>query len=121
MQAGIDACVAHKGAGTMAGLARRLERVNATIPVQLGNGATGETRNLSPGGIFFVTDAEMESGSAIRFTIEFDSPAGKLCLECVGEVVRIERADGKIGVAAKITESRMERRNATPQRQGAHL
>ena len=72
----------------------------------------GVTRDISPSGIFFETDAEMTQGSPIHFSLEFENPSGKLLLECSGEIVRVERAGGKVGVAAKILESRLER--ATP-------
>ena len=100
------------------GLARQQERVAASIPVSIEGGATiGETVNVSPSGIFFVTDAELRTEGPLRLTLEFDSPAGKLYLECVGEIVRIERGDGKMGVAARITDSRLERRHSPPRPQ----
>ena len=92
--------------------ARQFERINAAVPVQLEGGLQGQTLNLSPTGVFFVIDADVESGKSIHFTLEFDNPGGKLYLDCVAEVVRTEKADGKLGVAAKIIESRLERRNA---------
>ena len=98
---------------------RTNERIDATLAVKLRGGATGVTRNISPAGIYFETSADMKDGNVIRFTLEFDDQAGKLTLECTGEIVRVERADGKIGVAAKIIESRLQRRVAVP-RQGAH-
>jgi hypothetical protein len=58
-----------------------------------------------------VTDAELRSKGPLRLTLEFESAAGKLYLECVGEIVRVEKGDGKIRVAAKITDSRLERRS----------
>jgi len=103
----------------MRGTARRHERINASVPVAIEGGATGETLNVSPGGIYFVTDAELRSKGPLRLTLEFESGAGKLYLECVGEIVRVEKGDGKLRVAARITDSRLERRT-TKQRQGAH-
>ncbi len=94
----------------MRGSAREFDRVNATIPVQFEGGVEGETRNLSPSGVFFVVDEEMKTGGSLRFTLEFDSAGGKLYMDCIGEIVRVQQTDGKIGVAAKITESRLERR-----------
>ena len=73
----------------------------------------GITRDVSPSGIFFETGEEMTPGAPIRFALSFDNPAGNLLLHCAAEVVRVERSDGKVGVAAKIIESRMERINAT--------
>jgi hypothetical protein len=103
----------------MAGSARQHERVNATIPVAIEGGGKGETLNVSPTGIFFVTDKELTDGGPLRLTLEFDNPSGKLYLECVGEIVRVEKENGKVRVAARISESRLERRNVKI-KQGAH-
>ena len=91
--------------------ARQFQRVNATIPVRLDDGGDGVTRDLAPGGVFFVTDANLDKGSAIHFTLEFEHPSTKLMLDCVGEVVRVEKTNGKLGVAVKITKSQLERRD----------
>jgi hypothetical protein len=96
----------------MSRVPRKHERVNAVIPVELEDGAEGITRDLSPAGVYFVTGGNLRSGEAIRFTLEFDNPAGKLYLDCVGEVVRVEDSGGKMGVAVRITESRLERRES---------
>jgi hypothetical protein len=90
-------------------LRRTQQRVSAVLPVNVEGHVAGMTRDISPSGIFFETDMEMTSGSSIHFALEFDNPSGKLLLRCSGEIVRVERAGGKIGVAAKIIESRMER------------
>ena len=97
------------GIQQMAELRRAQQRVSAVLPVKVDGHAAGVTRDISPSGIFFETDMEMTNGSAIHFSLEFDNPSGKLLLECSGEIVRIEKAGGKIGIAAKITESRLER------------
>jgi hypothetical protein len=89
---------------------RQNERVSAVIPVRLEDGAEGVTRDLSPAGVYFVTAEKMRDGEPIRFTLEFDNPMGKLYLDCAGQVVRIEDSNGRIGVAVKITESRLDRR-----------
>src|SRR5258708_3980562 len=93
----------------MTELRRAQQRVNAVLPVNMEGRTAGVTRDISPSGIFFETDTEMTNGSSIHFTLEFDNPSGKLLLECSGQIVRIERAGGKIGIAAKIVESRLER------------
>jgi hypothetical protein len=91
--------------------ARQFQRVNATIPVRLDDGGDGVTRDLAPGGVFFVTEADLRPGSPIHFTLEFEHPTTKLMLDCVGEVVRVEKTNGKTGVAVKITRSQLERRD----------
>jgi hypothetical protein len=98
---------------------RQFVRVEAEVPVHLAGGGEATTRDLSPGGVYFVTEKEMVRGNSIRFTVEFENPGGTLYLDCVGEIVRIEEAGGKVGIAAKILESRLERKQAI-HKQGAH-
>lgn len=86
---------------------RREERVCTALPVDLGT-ATGITRDVSASGIFFETDASFTAGSAIDFTMEFDTPGGRMILKCRGSIVRTEAHDSRLGVAVKITESTME-------------
>ena len=77
-------------------------------PVQLERG-TGVTQNVSASGVFFETNEDHAAGSEINFAIELDGPGGeKLMLRCRGEIVRVERRDGKLGVAAKIVSSKIE-------------
>ncbi len=58
--------------------------------------------------MFFETDVNYAAGSEISFSIELEGPGGKMMLRCQGQIVRVEQRDGKIGVAAKIIESRLE-------------
>ena len=86
---------------------RNEERVAATRPVKLGRG-TGVTRNVSASGVFFETDVNYAPGSEINFSIEIDGPGGKMMFKCQGQIVRVERRDGKAGVAARIVASTLE-------------
>ena len=93
---------------------RQNDRVVAMLPVRFEEGGVGLTRNLSPGGVYFVVDESIVAGRSVRFSLEFntgDSLAADLYLECVGEVVRVESVGSKLGVAVKLTESRLERRH----------
>lgn len=92
--------------------ARKHERVSTEIPVRLEDGSQGITRDLSPTGVFFLAETTLGEGDEIRFSIEFDNPAGPLRLECVGNIVRIDAAAGRRGFAVRITESRLEREEA---------
>ena len=94
------------------GTARRQERVNVSIPLLTESGDKGQTVNVSPTGLYFVIDRQPKAGAPLRLTLELDSPGGKLYLECTSEILRIEKTGDKLGVAARITESRLERRNA---------
>jgi hypothetical protein len=82
------------------------ERVCTALPVRLGT-ATGVTRDVSASGIFFETNTADVLGDLISFTVEFDTPSGKRMLRCLGDVVRIEPRDTRVGVAVRITESTM--------------
>lgn len=85
----------------------REERVPAALPVSLDRGA-GITRDVSASGVFFETDVNYAPGSEISFAIELNGPAGKMMFKCLGQIVRVEERGGKVGVAAKIIESRLE-------------
>jgi PilZ domain-containing protein len=98
---------------------RNFDRVNANITVRIEGEGTGETRNLSPGGVFFVTDERFEPGNSLHFTVEFENPSGNFYLDCVGEIVRVESTEGRVGVAARIIDSRLERRTTSSQQKGA--
>jgi len=86
---------------------RSKERVLAALPVTLGSG-TGVTRDVSATGMFFETTATLDSGSVIGFSVEFDTPTGKMVLHCKGNIVRTERRNNRLGVAVNITESTIE-------------
>jgi hypothetical protein len=84
---------------------RRETRMLVVRPVALGL-RTGITQNISTSGVFFETDADYDLGNVIDFTIEVDSRAAKkLILRCRGKIVRVERRDGKVGVAVTVLKS----------------
>lgn len=87
---------------------RREERVRAALRVQLADNAVGVTRDVSASGIFFETPASYAAQSPISCTIEIDSPAGTLLLSCRAEIVRIERRDGRLGIAVRILDTRLK-------------
>lgn len=84
---------------------RREERVRAALRVDLGGNGVGVTRDVSASGIFFETDVTYSPGNPIAFTIDIDAPAGKMVLQCRGEIVRVEARESRVGVAVKILES----------------
>ena len=86
---------------------RREERVQARHPMKVEGATAAVTRDVSLSGVFFETDGEFAEGNEIRFSIELDAAAGPMLLECTGRIVRIERQDGKFGIATKILESKM--------------
>jgi PilZ domain len=80
---------------------RAAERFDATMPVVVA-GAPGLTHNISAQGVYFETDAEQRVGALVNFTIEYSLYGRKRRLLCEGKVVRVEKQNGRIGVAARL-------------------
>lgn len=78
------------------------------MPLRIGAGVGGTTRNVSPSGVYFESEAEQTVGSVIDFRIDFDTPGGPICLKCRGEIIRTERHGSRVGAALKILESKFE-------------
>jgi hypothetical protein len=88
---------------------RSEDRVCMAVPVHLQGGATGITRDLSASGIYFETDLEPIRESPLAFTIEFQrGESGGMSLRCRAQVLRVERLGNRVGVAARILESKLE-------------
>lgn len=81
-----------------------------SLPLDLGGGQTGITRDISVSGVFFETDADQAPGSEVAFSIDFDTPGGPMRLICRGTVVRTEQIGKRQGAAVRIIESRFEAR-----------
>src|SRR5262245_25156914 len=62
------------------------------------------SRDVSASGIYFETDASLSRGQTISFafTLERVYPDVRLDVQCVGTIVRVERRDGRRGVAVTI-------------------
>ena len=91
------------------------DRVNMAVPVHLQGGGHGLTRDISASGIYFETDLEPIRDSPLDFTVEFQNGGvGGLSLRCRGQVLRVDRLGSRIGVAARILESRLEAGRARP-------
>jgi hypothetical protein len=83
-------------------------RVRCSLPVCV-RGSTGLTRDISASGIFFeINDPIKNLGSTFTFSIELSTPGGPLKMICTGEVVRLEKRRGKLGIAARITNQAMQ-------------
>lgn len=79
-------------------------RSQVGLPVELEKGS-GQTRDLSASGVFFETDESFAPGSPITFSLILGQEAAgePLRIECAGKIVRIERREGKAGIAVAIT------------------
>jgi hypothetical protein len=101
---------------------RRTKRYDLRLPVELvrAGGArvslTGETKNLSSGGVLFSSDTHIDVGEPIEYYISLPTGAnsrGGVRLRCLGKVRRLEVAPtgtGKKGrpVAVAATLERYE-------------
>jgi hypothetical protein len=56
--------------------------------------ASGETRNLSSGGVLFCSDADVEAGETIEYTIQLEGEQTGPALRCLGKVMRIRAGGG---------------------------
>jgi PilZ domain-containing protein len=86
---------------------RAEERIGAAWPVDLG-ASTGVTCDVSASGMFFETDATYALGNEVTFAVDLATPCGKLTLRCQGSIVRLEPREHRVGVAVKITASKLE-------------
>lgn len=72
------------------------------------NGVTetsGETRDVSFRGLYFLIDAGVEAGSSIEFVLTLPQQitlAGDVHIRCYARVLRVEPHNGRRGVAARI-------------------
>jgi len=79
------------------------------VPVTLPGGLTGMTRDISASGIYFETDNEPVGDSPLAFSVEFKNEVGVgMTLRCRGQVLRVEHQGSRVGVAARILESKLE-------------
>ena len=81
--------------------------------MRLEGGAAGLVRNVSASGIYFVTDAALEEGQSVRFTVQFrEFPNGPMAVNCVARVVRLEEQGAGRGVGASISSFEFHRLDA---------
>lgn len=83
---------------------RGADRFDTELPVEMGD-IRGLTRNISATGVYFETESGQMPGSHVHFTVEVNVQGEKLKLVCEGEVVRVDRKDGTLGIAAKLVSS----------------
>lgn len=83
---------------------RKQDRFETDIAVSLEGGGEGVARNVSANGIYFVTEAMLEKGQPVRFSLRFeDLPSGPIAVECIARVVRVEEQGARRGIGASIS------------------
>jgi len=82
---------------------RKSKRFDLRLPVEVvrksfqPTSSTGETKNLSAGGVLFSAHLEVDVGDPIEYVITFPTGSfdgGGVQLRCLGKVVRTEFAPG---------------------------
>jgi hypothetical protein len=66
---------------------------------------SGETRDVSFRGLYFMVEATLETGTPIEFVLTLPQQitlAGDVHIRCYARVLRVEPQDGRRGVAARI-------------------
>jgi PilZ domain-containing protein len=84
---------------------RQAVRYRVALPAELEADGTGQTRDMSASGVFFETDQSFSPGAPISLSLTF---AGGVRVQCEGQVVRVERGEGKAGVAVALTSYRFQ-------------
>ena len=65
----------------------------------------GQTRDVSFRGLYFLVDADFESGNQIEFVLTLPreiTMAGDVHIRCFAQIIRVEPHNGRKGVAARI-------------------
>lgn len=81
----------------------RAERVRTALPVHL-DGQRGSTRDVSLSGVYLEMPEGRCVGDELSFVIEYESNGRQIHMHLIGEVVRVERGDGRIGMAVQIKQ-----------------
>ena len=91
---------------------RSSRRFTMTLPLTIrANGPSGgierqgHTRDVSFRGLYFLIDAEFESGTSIEFILTLPreiTMAGDVHIRCFAQIIRVEPHNGRRGVAARI-------------------
>ncbi|HEU5451673.1 MAG TPA: PilZ domain-containing protein [Terriglobales bacterium] len=95
-------------AATRTSSRRRAERIPASGPATIrcqGNSLDATVRDVSLGGVFLFTDANFHAGAEIQVVLMLPRELGldatqMIC--CHGKIVRVEKHEGRYGVAAQI-------------------
>jgi hypothetical protein len=79
---------------------RRDERFESHLTIKLDRG-DGVMRNVSASGVYFVTEADLQPGESLNFTLEFSGvQIGMIWARCEARVVRVEPHGVEHGVGA---------------------
>lgn len=91
---------------------RATRRFSMMLPVKVrlpentdGMERSGETRDVSYRGLYFVTEASVAPGASIEFVLTLPQQitlAGDVHIRCYAQVLRVEPHNARCGIAARI-------------------
>lgn len=81
-------------------------RERLALPLDLGNGLKGITRDVSASGLYFEIPGRHELGGTLVFEMNLDDARMKFTAE--GRIVRVEHLEGRTGIAVKLVSPRLE-------------
>lgn len=87
---------------------RGAERFEMELPVQLGDGQGGVTRDLSMSGLSFTSRRAYAVGEHIDVTVDYLLDGQNYPLRCQAEVVRCEPCQGGFTIGAKLATAFLE-------------
>jgi hypothetical protein len=89
---------------------RRDERFETDLNFELDQ-AGGNLRNVSAGGVFFLTELDLQPGQRITFRLRFaGTQNATIVARCVARVTRVEQREGVKGVGAELAEMEFRRK-----------
>jgi hypothetical protein len=80
---------------------RQAERFGAAMPVNV-DGQPGTTKDLSAGGLSFLSERPYDAGARIQVIIEYLLDGHQYPLRCEAEVIRSEAVEGGFRVGARL-------------------
>lgn len=88
---------------------RSARRYALALPVQLAHGS-GRTRDVSAGGVYFLTDQAYPLDSQVDLTLVFGAtpPEPPIQVRCRARVLRVDSRSDQVGIAAAITSFTFE-------------
>ena len=81
-------------------------RESLSLPLRLGDGVQGLTRNISASGLYFEIRGDHQLGGTLFF--ELDLGEAKVKFTAEGRIVRVEHREGCTGIAVKLVSPRLE-------------
>lgn len=85
---------------------RATPREPIALPVKLADGRVGITRDISASGLYLEFEGHAPTGGGIEF--EMQVPEARMTFRAHGWIVRVERHDGRTGLAVKLLDARLE-------------